>query len=98
MVHHSDEGEPADEAFLLQLPEASYLQVLILMGVFSHSDILWENNMVGCKQSSRLLECVEDNFLVQVLDKPTRGKALLDLFTSAEEIIKEVGWRQPGLQ
>lgn len=47
--------------------------------------------MTDCKQSQRLLECVEDNFLVQVLDKPTRGEVLLDLvLTNADELIKEV--------
>lgn len=69
------------------------------MGVFNHTDVLWEKYMVGCKEPSRLLDCIEDKFLVQVLDRPTTGKALPDLLlTSAEEIIKEVDWRQPGLQ
>ena len=47
--------------------------------------------MVGCKQSRRHLESVEDNFLVQLLDREARGEALLDLvLTSAENIIKRV--------
>jgi len=41
--------------------------------------------------SRRLVESTDDNFLVQVLDRPTRGEALLDLLlTNAEEIIKGV--------
>ena len=44
-----------------------------------------------CKQSRRLLESVEDNFLVQVLDRPTRGEVLLSLVpASLEEIVKVV--------
>jgi len=35
----SDQGEPVDEAFLLQLQEALHLQALNLMGDFSHQDI-----------------------------------------------------------
>jgi len=55
-------------------------------------------NATGYKQSRRLLESVEDNFLVQILDKMTRSKVLLDLvLTSAEEIIEEVVRRQYGL-
>ncbi len=52
------------------------------------------------KQSRRLLEYINDNFLVQVLDRPTRGEVLLDLvLTSAEEIVKGYqDWKQPGLQ
>jgi len=34
---------------------------------------------------------IDNNFLIQVLNRPTRGEALLDLvLTNAEEIIKEV--------
>lgn len=34
--------------------------------------------------SKRLLECVEDNFLVHVLDKTTMGEASLDLVLTSE--------------
>jgi len=58
------------------------------MGDFDHLDICWERNMC-CKQSRRLLEFAEDNFHVQVLDRPTRGKMLVDLVIKyTEEIIK----------
>ena len=47
--------------------------------------------MVRSKGSRNLLECVDDNFLVQVLDRLTRGEALLNLVViSAEDIIKGV--------
>ena len=47
--------------------------------------------MVSWKQSRRPLDSIDDNFHVQVLDRPTRGEALLDLLlTSAEEITKDV--------
>jgi len=58
---------------------------------FNHSVICWENVTGICKQSRRLLESVEDNLLVQVLDRPIRGEALVNLvLTNVEEIIKEV--------
>ena len=39
----------------------------------------------------RLLECIKDNFLGQVLDSPTRGDALLDvLVTNASKLIRDV--------
>jgi len=41
--------------------------------------VCWESKNASCKQSRRLLEHVEDNFLIQVLDRPTKGEALLDL-------------------
>ncbi|GAB0210070.1 hypothetical protein GRJ2_003472800 [Grus japonensis] len=64
-----DQGEPIDNAFLLQLQEASHSQALILLGDFSHPDICWKSSMVSCRQSRRLLECIEDNFLSQIMEQ-----------------------------
>lgn len=41
--------------------------------------------MVGCKQFRGLLESIEDNFLFQVLPRPTRGEVLLDLVLANTE-------------
>ena len=58
---------------------------------FNYSVIFWESNTVSCKQPRRLLESTEDSFLVQVLDRLTRGEVLLDLvLANAEEIIQAV--------
>ncbi|XP_048788476.1 uncharacterized protein LOC125687389 [Lagopus muta] len=71
--------------------EMSGSRALVLVGDFNHPDICWENHTASCKSSRRLLESIDDSFLVQVLDRPTRGEALLDLLlTNAEEIIKGV--------
>ena len=86
-----DQEEAVDEAFLLQLQEVSRSWALVLMGDFKHPDICWDSGVVGGRQSRRFLESVEDNFLVQVIDGPTRREALLDLvLTSAEESIREI--------
>ena len=46
---------------------------------------------MSCRQSRRLLECIEDNYLSQVIDSPTRGGAILDLLvTNASELISDV--------
>jgi len=46
---------------------------------------------VSCKQFRRPLESIEDNFLTQILDRPTRDEVLLDLvFTNMEEIVAEI--------
>lgn len=47
--------------------------------------------MARSKRSKNLLECLDDNFLVQVLDRLSRGEALLNVvLIIAEEIIKGV--------
>lgn len=87
----SDQGEPADLVFLLQLQEASHSQALLLVGDFNHMDVCWKSNIAGCKQSRRLLEYIEDNFLIQVLDTPSSDEELLDLvLTNEDNLIKEV--------
>lgn len=64
----------------------------MVVGDFNHPDVCWESCTVGCKESRRYLESADHNFqlLHQVLDRPNRGIALLDLVLSDVEIIKEV--------
>jgi len=77
-----DQGEPTGEAFLLQLQEASHLQVLILLGDFNHPNICWKSSTVSCRQSTRILQCIEANLLSQVIDCPARGDVILDLLVT----------------
>jgi len=42
------------------------------MGDFNLPDICWKYNTAERKQSRRFLECVEDNFLTQLVSEPTR--------------------------
>ena len=86
-----DRGEPIAKAFLLQIQKASHAQPLVLLGVFSHPDICWKISTAGSRQSRRLLERIEDNFLSQVIDSPTRRDVLLDLLiTNVSELIRRV--------
>ncbi|GAB0177907.1 mitochondrial enolase superfamily member 1 [Grus japonensis] len=55
------------------------------MGDFSHPDSCWRDNAAEHKQSRKFLECVNDNFLLQVTEEPTRRGALLDLVLSNKE-------------
>ncbi|CAM4377561.1 unnamed protein product [Caretta caretta] len=85
-----DQGDEVDEAFFRQVAEATGSHALVLMGDFNHPDICWESNIVVHRQSRKFLETVGDNFLVQVLEEPTRGRALLDLLlTNREELVGE---------
>jgi len=57
----------------------------------NHSDMCCESNTMNCRESERLLCSIKSNFLVQLLDRTTRGDALQDLvLTRAKEVIKEV--------
>lgn len=73
------QSKTTDKDFLLQLQEASRSQALVLLGDFNHPDIGWTSNVVSCVQSKRLLKCIEDNLLRQLIDSPTRADVILDL-------------------
>ncbi|MCQ4179366.1 hypothetical protein FK518_27770, partial [Klebsiella pneumoniae] len=66
-----------DEALYGQIEAASQLQSLDLMGDFKHQDICWKGR--------RFLECVDDNFLLQVIEEPMRRGAMLDLVLTNKE-------------
>ncbi|GAB0182786.1 hypothetical protein GRJ2_000743900 [Grus japonensis] len=86
-----DQGDRADEAFYRQIGAASRSQALVLMGDFNHPDICWRDNAAERKQSRKFLECVNDNFLFQVIEKPTRRGAVLDLIlTNKEGLVGDV--------
>ena len=74
-----DQEDWADEVLYRQIGAASCSQALVLTGDFSHPDICWWDNTELHKQSRRFLECIHDNFLLQVTNEPTRAGAVLDL-------------------
>jgi len=67
-----DQEEEVDEAFYRQLQAALQSQALVLMGDFNQPDISWEDHTARQAQSRRFLQSINDNFLMQVLEEPTR--------------------------
>ncbi|KAM9590859.1 uncharacterized protein ACIBXB_005907 [Morphnus guianensis] len=83
-----DQVEETDETFYKRLAVVSESCALVLVGDFNFPDICWKYNTAESKQSRRFLECVEDNFLTQLVGEPTRAGALLDLlFTNREGLV-----------
>ncbi|KAJ7423524.1 hypothetical protein WISP_33455 [Willisornis vidua] len=86
--NQDDEG---DELFYKQLADVSKSPALVLMGDFNLLDICWELNTAEKRLYRRFLECIKDNFLLQLVNEPTRGGALLDLlFTNREGLVGDV--------
>ncbi|KAK4826009.1 hypothetical protein QYF61_003782 [Mycteria americana] len=86
-----NQDEEADETFYKQLAEVSQSLALVLVGDFNLPDVCWKYNTAERKQSRRFLECVEDNFLTQLVSEPTRGGSSLDLlFTNREGLVGDV--------
>ncbi|KAJ7414786.1 rna-directed dna polymerase from mobile element jockey-like [Pitangus sulphuratus] len=81
-----NQDEEEDELFYKQLVIVSQSLALVLMGGFN-----WKYNTAEKKQSRRFLECVQDNFLTQLVRKPTREGALLGLlFVNREGLPAEL--------
>lgn len=68
--------EEMDEVFYEHLAEVMRSPVLVLVGDLNYPDICWKYNIDQRKQSKRFLGCVEDSFLMQLVQEPTRGGAL----------------------
>ncbi|KAK4832995.1 hypothetical protein QYF61_027019, partial [Mycteria americana] len=52
---------------------------------FNLPDVCWKNNAAERKQSRRFLECMEDNFLTQLVSESTREGIPLDLLFANRE-------------
>lgn len=52
---------------------------LVFMGDLKHHDICWWDKTEGCKQTRRLLQCVDDNLLLQATEESTRRGGVVDL-------------------
>ncbi|GAB0188391.1 hypothetical protein GRJ2_001304400 [Grus japonensis] len=86
-----NEDKEADDIFYKQLGEVSQSVALVLVGDFNLPEVCWKYNTAERKQSRRFLECVEDNFLTQLVREPTREGALLDLlFANTEGLVGDV--------
>ena len=90
LLQAPDQGEGADEAFLLQLREASLWQAVVLLWDFNHPSIFCKSSTARYRQSRRFLEYIEDNFLSQVIDSPTRRYVILDLLvTNTSKLVSD---------
>ncbi|PKU37050.1 glycerol kinase [Limosa lapponica baueri] len=87
----TDQDGEADEAFYSQLKGASQSQALVLMGDLNHPDICCEGYTAKHVQSRRFLQCIDDNFLTQLVEEPTRRGVLLDLvLTNKEGLVEDI--------
>ncbi|GAB0182655.1 hypothetical protein GRJ2_000730800 [Grus japonensis] len=90
-----NQEDQADEALYRQIGAASHSQALVLMGDFNHPGICWRDNTARHKQSRRFLECIDENFLLQMTEEPRRRGAMLDLvLTNKEGLV--ANWKLKG--
>jgi len=56
---------------------------------FNHPNISWEDHTASHMQSRRFLQSIDDNFLMQMVEEPTRKGALLELVLKNKEGLVE---------
>lgn len=69
--------------------------MLVLAGFFNHPDICWKSNAARHASSRRLLQCLEDDLLTEVVEELIRRGAARHIVTNKQ---KSEGWEQPRLQ
>ena len=79
----------SDEALFELISKASCDKIMLL-GDFNFSELDWKKPET-LDDSHSFLKCINDNFLVQHVDEPTRENNILDLvFTSEENMIENL--------
>ena len=104
-IYRSDSGTKENNEKLRHLiNEASSLGYthLLIMGDFNYPKIIWQlHHAPGVNsEESKFIECIEDNYLTQHVDKPTRWRGdhephILDLILTHEENISDLEYQSP---
>lgn len=81
-----NQNEPANEMFCKQL-EVSWPLAHCLIGTFNFPEVCWKYTTAKSKLCWRFLQCVEDNFLRQMVRQPTREDGPLVLFSGNREAL-----------
>ncbi|GAB0183292.1 hypothetical protein GRJ2_000794500 [Grus japonensis] len=86
-----EQDDQVDEALYRQIGAASCSQALVFMGALNQPNICWRDNTARHKQSRRFLTHIDDNFLLQVTEEPTRrGVVLYLVLTNKEGLVGNV--------
>ena len=104
-IYRSDGGTKENNGFLIDLiSEACCLQYshLLIMGDFNYPKIDWQLQYAPGENSeeNNFIACIEDNYLVQHLDEPTRFRGddephIIDLIFSQDENISDIEYQSP---
>lgn len=77
----------------------SHLSKPVFPGDCNYPCICWEGNTADPLSAIKFLEHVEDSYLTQMLDVPTRNEALRDLLLTDQKTCRVVSWLvKPWLQ
>ena len=84
VVYRSPNATQENNTRLNELLSLTEKRRCVIVGDFNYPDINWKNSSAGA-QGCQFHECVQDFFLYQHVDAPTRGGNILDLILSTEQ-------------
>ena len=84
VVYRSPNGDLKENDLVCKLVEKAASGHVVIMGDFNYPDIEWDFLTAG-NVGKNFLDQVQDSFLFQHVDFPTRGNNILDLVLSSEE-------------
>ena len=84
VVYRSPNGDLDENDLVCKLVEKAASGHVVIMGDFNYPDIEWDFLTAG-NVGKNFLDQVQDSFLFQHVDFPTRGNNILDLVLSSEE-------------
>ncbi|KAM7151827.1 uncharacterized protein RBU57_012313 [Macrochelys suwanniensis] len=76
---------------LREIREAIKIKNSIIVGDFNYPHIDWVHVTSGCNVETKFLDSLNDCFLEQLVQEPTRGESTLDLVLSgAQDLVQEI--------
>ncbi len=96
VAYHPDRGGSKNLEVLCNSISQIDNDNVLLMGDFNLRDIDWAKWEATSASSTKFLDTLEENELTQLVDKPTRGKNLIDLvITGLSNIVDSVSVEEP---
>ncbi len=95
ICYRAPDSQQAHDQMLYQILNGLGNETFILMGDYNYAELNWSmpNKLDRCHE---FVKCLDNNFLFQVVDKPTRNTNYLDLIICSDEnIIKNLSVDEP---
>ena len=83
LVYRSPNNTEANDDLLYKGLNNSAKNNVLIMGDFNYPDIDWDTN-TSSRHGKRFLDTINDNFLIQNVNIPTRGDNILDLILTSD--------------
>ena len=75
-------NEEVETQLFAQMERAAEAGTVIIMGDFNYPEIYWSNGTAGTVKGQQFIMLLQDNFMVQLIEAPSRNDALLVLAIS----------------